>query len=263
MDEFWTLLIENFNVKLLVFCRILGAFSFAPILSRNNIPAMVRIGASLLTTYIITLTVGVTDADVGNTVGLFVVAVLREMFIGIVIGFVMNMFFLMIQLAGDIMDSQSGLGMAKMFDPETKIQMSIFGSFISFLMYLYFFVTDCHLTVLKIFITSMEIAPVGLGHGEVNPELGMLICSFMSELLLMMLKLSLPVIGAAMILHFSMGVLMKAVPQIQIMVVNIQLMMALGMLMLYSIAVPLTDFIDTYIADMLDSAVNIIPKIFV
>ncbi len=260
-EEFWELLIGSFNVKLLVFARIIGAFAFTPLLSRNSFPAGAKIGVSLLTTYIITLTMGVTEVDTGPTAGTYVLAVLREMFIGLVIGFVMDMILLTVQLAGDVMDSQAGLGMAKVFDPDTKIQMSIFGSFVTFLMYMYFFVTNCHLTVLNIFISSFEIAP--LGEGTINPDLGILVCDFFNEVLLMVLKLAMPIIAAEMILHFSMGVLMKAVPQIQIMVVNIQLMVAVGFIVLYLVAVPLTEFIDKYVSDMLQSAAQIIPQIFV
>lgn len=219
-----------------------------------------KIGISLFITYIITLTLGITEVDTGSNVGTYAFAVFREMFIGLVIGFVLDMFILTVQLAGDIMDSQAGLGMAKVFDPDTRIQMSIFGSFVTFLMYMYFFVTNSHMTLIKLFITSFEIAP--LGQGTLNPDLGMLICSFFNDILIMVLKLAMPIIAAEMILHFSVGVLMKAVPQIQIMVVNIQLMVAVGFITLYLVAVPLSEFIDKYIADMLESAVNIIPQIF-
>ena len=259
--DFWELLLGSLDVKILVFARIIGAFAFTPLLSRDNFPTQLKIGASLLITYILTLTMGVTEVDTGVTVGAYMVAILREVFIGVVIGFVMDMFVLMVQFSGDIMDSQTGLGMAKVFDPATRIQMSVFGSFISFMLYMYFFVTDCHLTVINIFITSFEIIP--LGGGELNPDLGMLICEFFSEILVMTMKLAMPLIAAEMILHFCVGVLMKAVPQIQIMVVNIQLMLAVGFIVLFIIAAPMADFIDRYVADMLDSALNIIPQIFV
>lgn len=259
--DFWELLLGSLDVKILVFARIIGAFAFTPLLSRDNFPTQLKIGASLLITYILTLTMGVTEVDTGVTVGAYMVAILREVFIGVVIGFVMDMFVLMVQFSGDIMDSQTGLGMAKVFDPATRIQMSVFGSFISFMLYMYFFVTDCHLTVVNIFITSFEIIP--LGGGKLNPDLGILICEFFSEILVMTMKLAMPLIAAEMILHFCVGVLMKAVPQIQIMVVNIQLMLAVGFIVLFIIAAPMADFIDRYVADMLDSALNIIPQIFV
>lgn len=258
--DFWELLLASLDVKILVFARIIGVFAFTPLLSRNNFPARMKIGISLFLTYIITLTLGVTEVDTGPNVGTYAFAVFREMFIGLVIGFVMDMFILTVQLAGDVMDAQAGLGMAKVFDPDTRIQMSIFGSFVTFLLYMYFFVTNCHMTLVRIFITSFEIAP--LGQGSLNPDLGILISGFFNEILIMTLKLAMPIIAAEMILHFSVGVLMKAVPQIQIMVVNIQLMVAVGFITLYLVAIPLSEFIDKYIADMLDSAASIIPRIF-
>ncbi len=260
MGDFWELLLADFDVKLLVFARIIGAFAFAPLLSRNNFPAMARVGVSIFLTYIVTMTMGVTEVDTGGTMGTYVFAVLRECFIGFVIGFVMDMFILAVQTAGDIMDSQAGVGMAKVFDPSTRVQMSIFGTFITFMMYMYFFVTNSHLTLVGIFITSFDIIPVG--QGTLNPDIGWTVVSFFNQILIMILKLAMPVIAAEMLLHFSMGILMKSVPQIQIMIVNIQLMCMLGFLLLYLIAVPMAEFIDGYIADMLDSVRNIIPQIF-
>ncbi len=59
-----------------------------------------------------------------------------------------------------------------------------------------------------------------------------------------------------------MGMLMKSVPQIQIMVVNIQLKVAVGFSMLFLIAIPLADFIDEYLdtwLDVLGQFVTLIP----
>ncbi len=259
-NNFWELLLADFDVKILVFGRIIGVFAFMPILSRNNVPNTVRIGASLLLTYIITLTMGITEVDTGGTIGSYVFTVLREFFIGLAIGFILNLYIYSVQLAGDVMDSQSGLGMAKVFDPATRMQMSIFGTFISFLIYMYFFATNAHFTLIKIFITSFDIIP--LGQGTLNPDLGWIVAGFFNDMLILVLKLAMPVIAVEMMLHFCMGVLMKAVPQIQIMVINIQLMVVIGFLTLFLIAAPLSEFIDKYVADMLESAEEIIPQIF-
>ena len=260
-NNFWEILLSDFDVKLLVFGRIIGVFAFTPMLSRNNLPNIVRIGASLMITYIITMTLGITEVDTGGTVGSYVFAVLREFFIGLVIGFIMNLYVYSVQLAGDVMDSQSGLGMAKVFDPATRMQMSIFGTFISFLIYMYFFATNSHFTLLKIFITSYDIIP--LEGGTLNPELGWSVAVFFNQMLILVMKLAMPVIAVEMMLHFCMGVLMKAVPQIQIMVINIQLMVVIGFITLFLIAAPLGEFIDKYVADMLQSAENVISQIFI
>ena len=259
-SRFWEILIADWDVKILVFARMLGVFAFTPILSRNNFPVIAKVGVSVFLTYILTLSMALTEVDTGNTIGTYVIVVLKEMFVGLVVGFLMNMFIYSIQIAGDIMDSQSGIGMAKVFDPATRVQMSIFGTFISFLIYMYFFATNSHFTLIKIFMSSYEIVPLGYDT-PINPELGMIVAQFFNQIMILMMKLALPIIAVEMIMHFSMGVLMKVVPQIQIMVVNIQLMVTIGFLTLFIIAAPISEFIDNYVALMLENAESIITEI--
>ena len=253
-------LFRSFETNLLVFARILGIFIFNPILSRRNIPTIAKIGASVLITYIVIMVIQPEPVDSGGQAGIYLMMILRESIIGLIIGFITDMFFYMIQVAGEIMDMQSGLGMAKVFDPETHVQMSIMGSFISFMMYLYFFVTNAHLSYIRLFVTSFDIIPLGIG--GFNPDLGMNIVSYFSVLFAMVIKLAMPIMAAELIMEFCIGILMKSVPQIQIMVVNIQIKVAFGFMMLFLLAIPISEFIDRYLDTWLETAqrfVSIIP----
>ncbi len=258
--DFWEVLLNNTDAVLLVFARILGIFSFNPILARSNIPARVRVGATLLITYVICMTLQPESVDFGNTMGEYVMFFLREIFIGLVLGFICDLFLYMIYFAGDIMDAQAGLGMAKVFDPSTSIQMSLYGSYIGFMMYLYFFVSNSHLTLIKIFMHSFEVIPLGTGY--INGEIGWIIFEMFSNIVVLMLQLSMPLIAAELIVEFCMGVLMKAVPQVQIMVVNIQLKVLLGFFILFAITSPLSEFIAGYTENMLNTCQEVLPLIF-
>ncbi len=249
--DFFIVLFRSFETNILVFARILSIFAFTPILSRRNVPVMVRVILSIFITLIVIMVVQPDPVDSGTQAGIYLMMILREVFIGLTLGFITNMFFNTVQVAGEIMDMQSGLGMAKVFDPETNIQMSIIGSIISFMMYLYFFATNSHMSYIQLFVISFDTLPVG--EGGFNPDLGYNIVSYFSVLLAMVTKLAMPIIAAAFILEFCMGMLMKSVPQIQIMVVNIQLKVAAGFMMLFLIAVPLADFIDSYLETWLDT----------
>ncbi len=250
MDLF-TFLYSSLETDLLVFARILGIFIFNPILSRRNIPTIAKVGISIFITYIVVLTIQPEPIDSGTQAGVYLMLILRESFIGVVIGFISDLFFLTVQVAGEVMDMQSGLGMAKVFDPETRIQMSIMGSFLSFMLYLYFFVTNSHMSYIKLFVTSFDIIP--LGGGGFSPDLGYNIAVYFSVLLAMVIKLAMPIIAAELIMEFCVGVLMKSVPQIQIMVVNIQMKVAFGFLMLFLTAIPISDFMDGYLDKWLEA----------
>ncbi|MBQ3161386.1 MAG: flagellar biosynthetic protein FliR [Oscillospiraceae bacterium] len=254
--DYFIVLFRSFETNILVFARILSIFAFTPILSRRNLPVMVRVTISIFITMIVIMVTQPEPVDSGTLAGIYLMMLLREIFIGLTLGFITNMFFNTIQVAGEIMDMQSGLGMAKVFDPETNVQMSIMGSVISFMMYLYFFATNSHMSYIQLFVISFDTLPVG-GEGF-NPDLGYNIVSYFSVLLAIVVKLAMPIIAAAFILEFCMGMLMKSVPQIQIMVVNIQLKVAVGFMMLFLIAVPLSDFIDSYLDTWLDAVAQFI-----
>lgn len=261
--DFWEALLGNLDVSLLIFARILGIFSFNPILSRTNIPVMARVGLSVMITAVVAMTADFDfvsiGAELGTTTAEYVFAVLRELLIGMVLGFVCDMFIFTIQLAGEVMDTQAGLGMAKVFDPSTSIQMSIYGSVASFMMYLYFFASNSHLTLINIFIESFDIIP--LGTGTFDPDFGWTMMELFSQVLILVMRLAIPVVAAELVVEFCVGILMKTVPQVQIMVVNIQLKVIFGLLVLYMIAAPLGEFIEKYVTYMLNACRDALPLI--
>lgn len=257
--DFYSLLFDNFETNLLVFSRVLGIFAFNPLLSRRNIPQIVKVVCCILITMIVIMVRQPEPVETGTVIGVYLAMLLKEGFVGVVLGFITDMFFYSVQMSGEIMDMQSGLGMAKVFDPGTNLQMSIMGSFVSFMMYLYFFVINAHLTYIELFVKSFDIIP--LGFEGINPDLGISIVEYFSVVLTLVLKIAMPLIVSQTILQFCVGVLMKSVPQIQIMVINIQLKVGFGFLILFLVAVPLSDLIEKFMNTWLETLEGVLPLI--
>ncbi len=257
--DFYSLLFDNFETNLLVFSRVLGIFAFNPLLSRRNIPQIVKVVCCILITMIVIMVRQPEPVETGTVIGVYLAMLLKEGFVGAVLGFITDMFFYSVQMSGEIMDMQSGLGMAKVFDPGTNLQMSIMGSFVSFMMYLYFFVINAHLTYIELFVKSFDVIP--LGFEGINPDLGISIVEYFSVVLTLVLKIAMPLIVSQTILQFCVGVLMKSVPQIQIMVINIQLKVGFGFLILFLVAVPLSDLIEKFMNTWLETLEGVLPLI--
>lgn len=255
--DFWDVLLSNRDALLMILARILGIFSFNPILSRGNVPGRVRAGLSLLITYVVAMTIDVGDLDIGDTAGEYVLCILRELAVGLILGFVCDMFVYLIFFAGEIMDSQAGLGMAKIFDPSSRMQMSLYGSYIGYMFYLYFFVTNAHMTLIRIFVDSFELIP--LCSWKISPEFGWTAVEMFSKVVVLMVQLAMPIMAAELIVEFSVGIMMKAVPQIQIMAVNIQLKVLVGFAVLFAITPAMSEFILKYMDNMMETARNAIP----
>ncbi len=257
--DFYSLLFDNFETNLLIFSRVLGIFAFNPLLSRRNIPQIVKVVCCILITMIVIMVRQPEPVETGTVIGVYLAMLLKEGFVGAVLGFITDMFFYSVQMSGEIMDMQSGLGMAKVFDPGTNLQMSIMGSFVSFMMYLYFFVINAHLTYIELFVKSFDVIP--LGFEGINPDLGISIVEYFSVVLTLVLKIAMPLIVSQTILQFCVGVLMKSVPQIQIMVINIQLKVGFGFLILFLVAVPLSDLIEKFMNTWLETLEGVLPLI--
>ena len=106
---------------------------------------------------------------------------------------------------------------------------------------------------------SFDIIP--LGFEGINPDLGISIVEYFSVVLTLVLKIAMPLIVSQTILQFCVGVLMKSVPQIQIMVINIQLKVGFGFLILFLVAVPLSDLIEKFMNTWLETLEGVLPLI--
>jgi flagellar biosynthetic protein FliR len=246
-------LADNAQILLLVFMRVTGAVTFAPVLSRQNVPATVRAGAALLITVIVSsvMPVGVLDVNIDFPAGVFLFMLVREALIGIVLGVVTNFFFLMILFSGEIIDMQSGLGMARIFDPASQMQMSLYGTLYMIMLYFTYIAADAHLTYVQIIVDSFQTLP--LGDGGFAPELASHIFGIFSDTFLLAVKLTLPIMISEIATQFAVGIMMKSVPQIQIMVLNIEIKVILAIFMMFIIVTPTTIFLTGYLSDWLDT----------
>jgi flagellar biosynthetic protein FliR len=66
---------------------------------------------------------------------------------------------------------------------------------------------------------------------------------FLGTVFVLACKLAMPIIAAELIVEICVGVMMKAVPTIQIFAVNIQMKILIGLFVISAIAEPISDFI--------------------
>jgi flagellar biosynthetic protein FliR len=116
----------------------------------------------------------------------------------------------MVLLSGEVIDMQSGLGMAKIFDPNSSVQMTLYGTLYTVMLYFIYVATDSHLTYVQIIVESFEMVP--LGDGGFSPDLASHAFNVFSDAFLLGIKLTLPLMIAEIAVQFAVGILMKSVP---------------------------------------------------
>lgn len=228
------------TLLLYIMARVSGFILFNPILGRTNIPAAFRSGMVLVLSWFV---MGVTDQQVPVPGGVpeLVVRILLEMGLGFLLGMAVNFFFYIPQLAGSMIDTQMGMTMNQMYDPGTSSSMSVSGQILNVLMTLLFFAGGGHYTLLRIFLTSEEIVPLGA------VSIGVPAVQFMLELFVectvLAVKLCMPILAAELIAQVGMGVLMKVIPQINVFAINIELKVIVGLALLFMLMIPSSEFL--------------------
>lgn len=240
---------------LFVTARVGGFVLFNPILGRTNIPAAFRTGMALVLSVFVT---SVSDQQPAQPSGLaeFMVLMLLEIFIGFLLGMAVNFFFYIPQLAGSMIDTQMGMTMNQMYDPGTSSNMSVTGQILNVLMTLLFFAAGGHYTLLRIFLTSEEIIPLGTAALRL-PAVQYLLELFI-ECTLLGVKLCMPILAAELIAQVGMGVLMKVIPQINVFAINIELKVIVGLGLLFILIIPFSEFLIDAERAMLESLHNIL-----
>lgn len=240
----------DLTLLMLLFMRMTGCIVFNPIFSRRNVPVLLRIGLTAAMTYFTYGLVPPQQLPVASPFAMLLVLAV-ELLVGWIIGFIINLFMSVIIIAGEIMDMQMAISMAKIYDPGSNISMPISASLYNSLFVIVFFITNSHLTLIKIFTALGYVIPYD---GSVfSPDAFKYAGLLFTNILIYAIKMTLPILVAEILAEVTVGVMMKAVPQINIFVVNLQIKVFIGFMIMLFIVSPMAIFFENLISYMFDS----------
>ena len=230
-----------FTLFLFIVMRVTGFILPNPIFGRQGVPNLFRLGFAALLSVAVFYSMEEHSFTVPDTALTLGVGLVLELTIGMIVSMVMRFFFYVVDGAGEIIDSQMGLSMGRTYDPGSQAQMTVTANLLNNMMMLLFFVQNGHITLLRLLLTSGEIIPFGtVSFGQ---DLAEHVLELFVECALLALKLGLPILAAEMIGQVGMGVLNKVIPQINVFVINIDLKILIGFVMLLMLLVPISQFL--------------------
>lgn len=247
--------IQTFSSQLpyfiLVFIRVTGLFLITPIFGRRNIPARLKIGLSLILTYIfIQVFPPETNVDMDNLLK-FAGLCAKELIIGLILAYITILFFSISTTAGHMIDAQMGLGLSSIFDPQSGSQMTTTGALLNLLMILYFFTFNGHHMLLKIMYITFRKIPVGsfqINISFINTIIETFILTFALSMSLMM-----PIIAAMLLVELGLGLICRTVPQLNAFVVGIPVKILVGFVVLFLMQPFFVEFCGGVFEKMYDS----------
>lgn len=230
---------NQYLIFLLASCRTAGVIFFNPIFGRNSVPSIMKVGLSLAIAMFAVFQLGTTQV-IDYSVIEFIGAMLQGFVIGFVIGFIMSMFLSVFQLGGEVIDMQMGLSMASMYDPATKANISVTGNILTSMYVLIFFLSNAHLALFTVVIKSFQVIPLGLG--QVSEQVSVFFIELMYYIFIYAVQLAIPIIVTEIIAEFAVGILMRLVPNINVFVINIQIKVIIGLIVVFTLIPALANF---------------------
>lgn len=239
---------NSLTLFLYIVMRMSGFVLMSPLLGRSNFPGLYKAG------FVLMLSVVTHSAYLGETVmpGTaleFAVKLLLELSVGAAFAVIMQFFFYIPEQAGEIVDTQMGMSMARTYDAGSQSSMTSTATLMNMLAILLFFAANGHITLLRILVTSGEVVPYGaaaMGDAVANR-----VVELFAECVLLAIKLSLPILATELMGQVGMGILMKVIPQINVFAINIELKVIIGLAMLLLMLAPFSEYLLSVESDML------------
>lgn len=244
---------NSFPIFLLIFCRITSFFVVAPLFSLRGVPNAFKIGLGFFLSIIVFITYGMNETIVPDAQ--YVLFIIREVLIGLLMGFMVYLFFTVVQTAGAFMDLQVGFAMANVVDPFTGASAPLLGNFKYMLLIMVFLMMNGHHYLLTALMDSYKWMPLD---NELFSRLyDGSITNFLSRALgntfILALQVAAPLVVAMFLTDVGLGFLAKTAPQYNVFVIGIPLKLLIGLFVLILLMPGLSAVFERLFAIMFDN----------
>ncbi len=215
---------------LLVFGRTSGLMVTAPFWSSRAVPPVIRVWLSLLLAAATYPAVKVLAAPAEPTwLGLFL-ALGGELVLGVMLGWLAQLLFAAVRLAGQEIEIRSGLGLIQLIDPQEGGQTGVFAVFLEVTAGLVFFSLNGHHLLYQALSSSYQVFPLA-GEKFLSRVIEGLVSSS-GEIFVIALKLSAPVLISLLLSDIVLGMVSRAIPQMNVFLVAQPLQFGFALLVL-------------------------------
>ena len=212
------------------FVRIGAMFAAAPILGARSLPVQYRVLAALLIAWIITPLIPASPAIQAFS-GEGMMITVTQVMVGVAMGFILQMVFGAIVVAGQTMATSMGLGFAAAVDPQNGVQVPVVSQYFLILATLVFLALNGHLVLIEVLVDSFRSMPIGVSSFSVE-QLG-LVVEWSGWMLSAAVVIALPAITALLIVNLAFGVMTRAAPQLNIFALGFPVTMIVGLFIMW------------------------------
>lgn len=244
--------ISYFLALFLIFLRITSYFIAVQIFFPTGTPQIMQGVFSLILSFGIVAGIDHSTLSALNSGYMLVFYAISEIMSGLILGYITNLIFQVVKLAGEWMDIHVGFSMVSVLDPTTQTTSTLLGNLSYFVSLAFFFIVDGHHVVINMLVESTKIVPIG--KTIVYQETLMGVMKTIFDYFALGVKIAIPIVLIIVITDVCLGLISRTVPTIPIMIFGMPIKNLLG-LITYIILLPL-------MLKLIGAAIYNLPSIF-
>ena len=212
----------------LIFIRMTAFLSIARVFFPTGTPAILKGALGMILSFCAISGIDYSAVAEMTNNYVLVMSILNEVILGLILGYITNLVFEVVKMAGAFMDIQIGLGMMNMIDPTSKTNVTLLANISYTVSMVIFFIVDGHHIVIKCLIQSFRIVP--LGHEVVFTETFRIILDGFVKYFVLGVKIAIPMVLIIIITDLCMGLVSRTVPALNVMILGMPVKMLVGLM---------------------------------
>ncbi len=212
-------LIGLFPAFLLIFARVTSFFVMMPLFSYRTVPLIFKGGLGF---FLAMVMVPVVEAPVLEIDGTFLLLVMKEVLVGLLLGFFGYLAMSAIQTAGAFIDFQMGFAIANVIDPQTGAQSPLIGQYLYILGLVLLLAVDGHHLLLDGIYYSYRFIPLekwALPFADAS--LAEYLVKAFCVTFVIAFQMAFPIVGSIFLVDVALGIIARTVPQFNVFVVGL------------------------------------------
>lgn len=212
--------------------RFAMIFQLLPFIGRASMPTIVHVGVVISLSLLLQPLIHWQLPPEPLGVWIILALALKEVFIGLLIGFVFVIIFHAVEAAGFFIDNQRGSTMASSIDPLLGGQTSPLGLLLLQSFVVYFFVSGGFLLMLGVIYASYVVLPVPTFWPSLPTDAGLFFLAQVDRLIRLAFIFAAPVFAAMFIAEIGVALISRFAPQLNVFFLAMPIKSGVAMLVL-------------------------------
>ena len=215
----------------LLFIRWSALFAFLPVFNSTSIPNRVKAAFVVWFTFV---TFPITPIiTFSPTMANVFLAILNEVTFGFFTGIALQIVFMILQFAGQLISFVMGLTMANIVDPNSGIQTPVISQFFTLTATVIFLAVNGHHLMLLLVAKSLQTMPFGEFFNM--RHMGEYLMMEMGRFFVLGFSLAFPILSISILSDIIFGMIMKSMPQFNLLVIGFPIKIGLSIVVIMAI----------------------------